>query len=197
MGSHDIAERLSDAERAARYTKSIRRLAEFLPNGADNTRKRRYFESLVRMKRHPDDVDKAVDRLIIAATDSNAFPPFGALNDRLATIGRERAELERPRVDLDSNEAVDLEALRAYRAKVFPRGPATKLDPFPNVKRIADLTPRPTPQPVGAVPPMTPGEIRLARSLDDAWAGRSSVTSERRNSGVKSTRAKPNDVPEF
>ena len=117
---------MTEDERRSRYAEALRRLSEFFPSQCTEKRKVLYFEQLLRGNSPPDDVDKAVDRLI-DTRQSDRFPPWADLADRLVDLAKDRRgeqhvdHSNEPRLDnTPKGRAAMLEIFRAGRAMDMP-----------------------------------------------------------------------------
>jgi hypothetical protein len=124
---------VTDEERRTRYAAAIRRLADFFPRDCEERQKQLYFERLLAGKRHPDDVDQAIDREI-DTRNQKSFPPWADIDKRLTDIAKDQishrpVESEPPPQLSDEDMEAQLAEIRKLRVEVFPKAkPNIKTD---------------------------------------------------------------------
>jgi len=136
MGTQ-VAVTLTEDERRKRYAAAIQLLGDHFPADCEPQYKQAYFERLMRSKRHPDDVDLAVDR-VIGTRKAKSFPPWAEIKERLIDIANEamgyqhRDKSGEPMAPHGlSPEALEAELakIRAYREEIMPKKkPCIKTD---------------------------------------------------------------------
>ena len=118
---------VTDDERRARYAAAIRLLADHFPKDCEERQKQLYFERLMRSNRHPDDVDRAIDR-VIDTRQAKSFPPWAVIDERLRDIQKDQRgyhnrppeyDGERPRLT-PAEWAVAIAEIRDFRLDFFP-----------------------------------------------------------------------------
>ncbi len=149
-------------ERRKRYAAALLNLSAFFPEQCEAKQKQLYFQKLIAIAKHPDDVDAAFQR-VIDSRQSKKFPSWAEIEDRLRMVALDNNQSVASSAPIDNSEeaiAAKLEIFRTARALSFP----DKRKSDPRHKRSGGRTPLAT-RPKD-LPPLTAADLALMNKLN-------------------------------